>query len=260
VKKLNEFLNTAVQAALAAGAIQRERFGASHDIRFKGEADLVTEVDLACENAVKNVILEKWPHHALLGEEGGVNGSGDFLWIVDPLDGTTNYTHNYPHFCASVALQERGRVIVGAVYDPMRDELFTAKHGAGAFLNGKPIHPSNCSKLEQAMLVTGFPYDLDRRMKALPQFGAMLQRVQAIRRDGSAALNLCYVAAGRFDGFWEISLHAWDIAAGRLIIEEAGGKITGMDGNPTSIYSEQIVASNCLLHDEIVKNLFIQPS
>jgi len=258
MKESDEFLDIAVKAARAAGAIQKEHFGASHDIQYKGESNLVTEIDLACEYAIKQIVFEKWPDHAFLGEEGGSKGSGEYLWIVDPLDGTTNYAHNYPHFCASVALQKGGQIVAGAVYDPMRDELYTAKRGDGAFLNGKPIHISAISKLEQAMLVTGFPYDLARREKALPRFNAMQRRVQAIRRDGSAALNLCYVACGRFDGFWEISLHAWDIAAGWLIIEESGGKITGLDGNPTSIYSEEILASNGLLHDEMVRTLGIR--
>ncbi len=247
------FLDTAVRAAQAAGSIQRENFGAEHDIRHKGKTDLVTEVDIACEEVIKRTIAEDWPKHAILAEETGASGKGDYVWIVDPLDGTNNYAHTYPHFCTSIALEERGGIVAGAVYDPMREELFTAVRGGGAYLNGKKISTSPCSELESAILGTGFPYDIESRVeKALPLMAAMLRCVQGIRRDGAAALNLSYVAAGRLDGFWEISLHAWDVAAGGLIVEEAGGKVTGIDGKPTTVYSEQIIASNGPLHQKIV--------
>ena len=255
-QKYAGYLETAIKAARAAGAIQKERFGSSLEISHKGEADLVTEVDLACEETIRKILNGTYPDHAVLGEEKGVSGAGEYRWVVDPLDGTTNFAHAYPLFCASVALEERGRVVVGAVYDPLRDELFTATRGGGAYLNGKPIRPTSQATLENAMIATGFPYDFERRtQKALRYFTTMVHHVQAIRRDGSAALNLCYVACGRFDGFWEISLHEWDVAAGWLIIEEAGGKITGLDGAPTTMVSEEMIASNGPLHDRLVKIL-----
>ena len=250
------FLETAVEAAKAAGAIQKDNFGKKHDVRLKGEADLVTEVDVACEKAIGEIILSRWPSHAILGEEGGATGESDYLWIVDPLDGTTNYAHHYPHFCSSVAIEHRDVIVAGAVYDPMRDELFTAARGQGASLNGGRLVVSNRDSLKESMLTTGFPYDAETRVtEALPLFAAVQSEVQAVRRDGSAALNMCYVASGRFDGFWEISLHAWDVAAGWIIVEEAGGKVTGMDGKPTDIHSGNILASNSLIHEAIEKIL-----
>lgn len=258
-QQYSSYIDTAIRAAREAGRIQKSRLGSEIGIRHKGESDLVTEVDVACEETIKRIIASDWPEHSVLGEESGATGKSDLIWIIDPLDGTTNYAHSYPHFCSSVALEAKGKIVAGVVYDPMRDELFSAIRGGGAYLNGKRIKVSSCAKLETSMLSTGFPYDAERRVKtAIPMFVAIQNIVQAIRRDGAAALNMCYTACGRFDGFWEISLHAWDVAAAWLMIEEAGGKVTGIDGKPTNIYSEQILATNGLLHDALAAALSSQ--
>lgn len=252
----NEYIETAVNAAKAAGKIQLERLGTRLDIRFKGEADLVTEVDLLCERRIREITLGRYPEHAFLAEESGGSAAADKRWIVDPLDGTTNYAHAYPFFCASVAFEQDGRIVAGAVYNPVAEELFTATRGGGAFLNGKPIHVSGHDRLENAMIGAGFPYNrVERLGRGLELFKKMLAATQAIRRDGSAALNLCYVASGRFDGFWELTLHPWDIAAGWLIVEEAGGRVTRLNGSEMIIDSPDIVASNGILHEDIVKTM-----
>lgn len=249
MENYSRFLDTAVRAALNAGRIQKERLGSSFELDFKGESDIVTAVDTECEEAIKGIIFEDWPKHSVLAEESGASGSGEYQWVVDPLDGTNNYAHSYPHFSSSVALLHKDEVIAGAVYDPILEELFTAVKGGGAYLNGNTLRTSQVKDVDRAILATGFPYDHQRRMKeALPYFVAMLSVAQGIRRSGSAALDLCYVAAGRVDGFWEVSLHPWDVAAGWLIVEEAGGKITGLDGKPATLHSEQILASNGPLH------------
>jgi len=249
-----EFMQTAVDAALKGGEILLSRFGSSNNVRFKEKINLVTDADLLAERAVVDVIQKSFPDHQIMGEEGVANGGeSDHKWIIDPLDGTTNYAHGYPVFSVSVALEIKGEVVVGAVYNPILKELFTAEKGKGAYLNGKRLEVSTTDKLIDSLLSTGFPYV---RMAGGPTnleyFNKAIMNCQEIRRDGSAALDLCYVAAGRFDGFWELMLKPWDDAAGMLILTEAGGKVTDLKGGPYSIYSDEILATNVLIHQELM--------
>lgn len=242
-----DYLKTAIAAARAAGKIIRDRFGdgKSLDIRHKGRIDLVTEVDLACEKELRACILGDWPEHAILGEEGGRLGDSQApLWIVDPLDGTRSFAHGYPFVSVSVALEIQGQVVVGVVYDPLRDELFQAVRGGGAFLNDRPITASATETLDQALLVTGFPYHL-AEFDSTALFGLFRDYVVksgGIRRDGSAALDFCYIACGRLDGYWEFFLHPWDAAAGALIAEEAGAVVTNLAGAAYDIRVAEVLA------------------
>jgi myo-inositol-1(or 4)-monophosphatase len=249
------FLATAVRACRAAGRIQRAAFGRTQAVEHKGEIDLVTAIDRRSEEAILRVIRAAHPGHGVLAEESGRGGGGaEHLWVVDPLDGTTNYARGFPFFCSSVALAHRGRVVAGAVYHPLLDELFTAVRGRGARLNGRRLLVSAQPALDQAFLATGFPYDIRRsRRNNLDHFRRFATRCLAIRRAGAAALDLSYVAAGRFDGFWELKLRPWDIAAGSLLVEEAGGLITGLDGRPWSLAVRDVVASNGLVHGAMLR-------
>jgi len=253
---LAAFLDTAVAAALAAGAIQLARAGLPHEVRAKSTfSDLVTEVDALCEAEIRRIILAAHPDHAVLGEEEGQAGEGDSLWVVDPLDGTVNYARGYPVYCASVALEVRGVRVVGAVYDPTRRELFTASLGGGAFLNGARIRPSETPRLQSpALISTGFPYHVADDASNLTYLGKLLALGVPVRRPGAAALDLCNVACGRMDGYWEVGLKRWDSAAGSLIVEEAGGVISDMTGAPTP-YGQGIVAANPTLHAELLSVL-----
>ena len=251
------FLATAVEIVLRAGAIQLERRESGFRVAKKGEIDLVTEVDLECERMCREVIAERFPEHDVLAEELGVGSSSRpparWRWVFDPLDGTTNYAHGLPIFCASLGFEIDGRAEVGAIYDPTPHELFTAERGHGAYVNGRPLAVSATSRLIDALLVTGFPYDVHQRTGDLVAlFGAFLGSARAVRRLGSAALDLCYVAAGRFDGFWEQHLKPWDVAAGALIVTEAGGRITGMDGSPFDAAAAHLVASNGHVHEDML--------
>ncbi|MFQ5716920.1 MAG: inositol monophosphatase family protein [Nitrospinales bacterium] len=250
-------LRVAVDAALAAGRIQRERSGNIGKIRYKGDIDPVTEVDLLCEREIIRRIKARFPDHDLLAEESGNAGdASSYKWIIDPLDGTVNYAHGYPCYCASVALEHEGEVVVGVVYNPCLDELFVAEKGKGATLNSKPIAVSSISNLKQSMLATGFAYDVGHSNRDnLDHFSNFIKRCQAVRRPGSAALDLVYTAMGRFDGFWELKLNAWDVAAGQLILKEAGGIVTRLDGSAFAIYDEEILASNGLIHAAMVETL-----
>lgn len=246
-------LATAVEAALAAGRVHETYFRKNPPTQKKGPIDLVTAADLAAERQFRDLIAGRFPAHAVLGEEAGATTLGAAgarcRWIIDPLDGTTNFAHGIALFCVSIALEIDGRVEVGVVYDPIARELFTAERGEGARLNGQPIRVSACQDLMDGLLCTGFPYTIrDARGSQVEVFSAFLGHARAVRRLGSAALDLSYVAAGRFDGFWELQLHAWDMAAGVLIIEEAGGRVTNYDGHPADLFGGQIVASNGLLH------------
>jgi len=248
-----QYLATAVEIVLRAGEIQRQRRDSGFRIDKKGAIDLVTEVDLECERLCRSILAERYPDHDILAEELSSSPTeaarARYRWVFDPLDGTTNYAHGLPIFCASLSLELDGRAIVGAIFDPSRQELFTAERGGGAFLNGQPLRPSTVAALGDALLVTGFPYDVRRKLDdLLAMFGAFLAASRAVRRLGSAALDLCYVAAGRFDGFWEQHLKPWDVSAGALIVEEAGGIVTGMDGTPFSPASAHLIASNGPLH------------
>lgn len=248
------FLATAVEAVVRAGEIHLSKFRAGVRVDKKGAIDLVTEVDLEVERMFRALVAERFPDHEVLAEElGGGPGTARYRWVFDPLDGTTNYAHGLPIFCASLALEIDGDAVVAAVYDASRRELFTAERGHGAWLNGEPLRVSSTDTIIESLLVTGFPYDVHQHPeKYLRLFGAFLSRARAVRRLGSAAIDLCYVAAGRMDGFWEAQLHPWDTRAGALIVEEAGGRVTGMDGRPWVPASGHILASNGLLHQALV--------
>jgi myo-inositol-1(or 4)-monophosphatase len=248
------FLATAAEIVLKSGDIQIARRASGFRVDKKGEIDLVTEVDLECERMCRAVLAERFPDHDILAEELGATAAAKrpsrFRWVFDPLDGTTNYAHGLPIFCSSLALEIDGRAEVGAIYDPSRRELFTAERGQGARVNGTPLQVSSTEDLIDALLVTGFPYDVHRQTGDLVAlFGEFLGRARAVRRLGSAALDLCYVAAGRLDGFWEQHLKAWDVAAGALIVEEAGGRVTGMDGTSFDPAAGHVVASNGRVHE-----------
>jgi len=247
----------ALKAVKEGGAILMKYLGKIKSIDYKGEINLVTEADRRSEEVILNIIKDNYPDHRILAEETGESGnSSPFKWIIDPLDGTTNYAHGYPCFCVSLAVEHEEEVIYGAVYDPVKDELFTAEKGKGAFLNGKEIKTSSTKQLDQSLLCTGFPYDVRDDMDSnMINFRTFLMKAQAVRRDGSAALDLCHTAAGRFDGFWEQKLFPWDVAAGGLLVTEAGGKLSNFKGENFSIYDNEIVASNGIIHDQMVEAL-----
>jgi myo-inositol-1(or 4)-monophosphatase len=251
-----ELLEAATAFAREAGAVLREGYGRAHVADRKGRIDLVTEFDRRSEALLLERIGARFPGHAVLAEESGahaVTGS-DVRWLVDPLDGTTNFAHNYPFFAVSIGVEVAGRLVAGVVFDPVRDELFAAAEGHGAALNGRPIRVSNVEKVENGLLVTGFPYDVrENPAPHLELFGNFLVRAQALRRDGSAALNLCYLACGRFDGFWEGDLAPWDTAAGTVLVREAGGRVTHYAGEEFRVERRQILATNGRLHDEMMR-------
>lgn len=248
------FLATAIEVVTAAGALQRARFGQVVRVDKKGTIDLVTEVDVEVERMARALLGARFPEHDILAEElGGGRAGASHRWVFDPLDGTTNFAHGVPIFCASLALEIDGEAVVGAVFDPNRQELFTAERGVGAWLNGAPIRVSDTGALIDALLVTGFPYDVHDRLEAVMRlFAAYVGRARAIRRLGSAAIDLCWVAAGRMDGFWEENLQPWDTRAGALLVEEAGGRVTGLDGAAWDPYARHLLASNGPLHDAML--------
>ncbi|MDH5756775.1 MAG: inositol monophosphatase [Nitrospinota bacterium] len=252
-------IETAMKAARRAGVIQKERSLKEFQVtRKQTRSDLVTEVDVQCEAAIIATIREVFPDHTALAEEKGEYAAEDASrrWIIDPLDGTVNYAHGFPMYCSSVALEADGAVVAGAVYDPVRDEMFHAALGRGAWLNGQPIHASTTPRLEDSLLATGFPYTIKTEaVNNLAQFAAFAMKAQAIRRPGAAALDLCYVACGRLDGFWEFHLKPWDMAAGALIVEEAGGMVAGKEGAPFSVYNHAVVASNGVIHGQMIQIL-----
>ena len=251
------YIAVGIEAALAAGRIHRGYFRNNPEIQKKGPIDLVTASDVAAEGVVRELVARRLPGHSVLGEEqaGGVSAQSATRcrWIVDPLDGTTNFAHGLALFCVSLALEVDGRIELGVVYDPIANELFVAERGGGARLNGRPLHVSSTAALIDSLLCTGFPYSIrDRRLRQVEVFSGFLGRARAVRRLGSAALDLCYVAAGRFDGFWEEQLHPWDIAAGALIVQEAGGRATNFDDGPIDLFGGQIVVSNGRLHEQML--------
>ncbi len=255
-------LNFAVQTARDAGRILAERLGRALQVSNKGDIDLVTEADLASEKLIIDRIKSHYPRHSILAEESGatngvefVAGKSEWRWVIDPLDGTTNYAHGYPCFCVSIALEREGKSEVGVIYDPMRDEVFAAERGSGATLNDRRIRVSNVDDLNAAMLCTGFPYNVRERHDFTRQFANFTMAAQAVRRDGSAALDLAYLACGRFDGFWEEGLRPWDIAAGVLLVEEAGGRVSDYKGRPLELNNPTTLASNGLVHDAMIKVL-----
>jgi len=246
-------LEIAKEAGRAAGEILRSMMGKIHEISKKGEIDLVTEADLAAEKAILKMINRHFPDDALLAEESGKQGpAGARTWIIDPLDGTTNYAHGFPFFAVSIALEMENQVVAGVVYNPGMGELFEAVKGKGAFLNGESLQTSRTESLKESLLATGFPYDVHQRSdQVVSLLQRMLTRAQGIRRLGSAALDLCYVAAGRLDGFWEEDLKPWDTAAGDVIVREAGGRLTTYEGGLYTPYQKTVVASNGWIHEEM---------
>lgn len=248
-------LNFAIETAREAGNILLEKFGREINVSKKGEIDLVTDADLASEKFIVDKIKTYYPRHSILAEESGeavLIKDSKWKWIIDPLDGTTNYAHGYPCFCVTLAVENDGEIVIGVSYDPTRDEMFSAEKGQGASLNNKPIAVSETKKLGDSLLVTGFPYDVANRSNFAGNFTTMLLKSRAVRRDGSAAIDLAYVACGRFDGFWEEGLNPWDMAAGVLLVEEAGGKVSCYDGSKFSIYKPPICTSNGLIHGEML--------
>jgi len=250
----NDLLVLAVEAARGAGEILRAGMKEALDVQYKGDINLVTQVDLASERFIVDLLRSRVPDHGILAEEGSNReGTSAYRWLIDPLDGTTNYAHRFPFFCVSIGLQYEKDMILGVVYDPVRDELFAAARGAGAWCNDRRLAVSATPALATSLLVTGFAYDSRRRDNDnFRHFNNMSRAVQGVRRTGSAALDLCYVAAGRFDGFWELNLSPWDTAAGCVLLEEAGGRITDFRGNPFSPYTPELVASNGRIHDAML--------
>ena len=247
-------LEAAHAAAKQAGEVLRAGFGAEHTITYKGEVDLVTEADREAEQVIREELLGTFPTYGILAEEGGeLAGEEGARWIVDPLDGTTNYAHRLPIFCVSIALERSGKVVLGVVHDPMGEETFVAEQGRGATLNGEPIRVSDTEEMIQALIVTGFPYDRTEMPEALELFGRLAATTQGMRRLGSAALDLCYVASGRLDGYYERGIWPWDLAAGSVILEEAGGKLTNYRGDVLDLDGREIVASNGRLHSAMTR-------
>ena len=244
----------AVDLARRAGAVLRQRASGERVIRHKGLVDIVTDADLESEQLIRDWLHAAFPEHGILGEEGGATGDrlDGFWWLVDPLDGTTNYAHRFPFYSVSIALQAGAETLLGVVYDPSRDELFVAERGQGATLNGAPIRVSGQRDLASALVSTGFPYDRDKIHRATVAFERVSMRVQAVRRAGSAALDLCYVACGRFDSYWEFVIQPWDIAAGVLLVQEAGGTVTKVDGSPFTVTCGEVLATNGVLYPDVL--------
>jgi myo-inositol-1(or 4)-monophosphatase len=256
VNEVTELMELAERMARAAGQIHRERYETDLDVHTKSASiDLVTEVDRACEALIVETLRSERPDDAVLAEEGSGDDRPDaaWRWIIDPLDGTMNYAHGYPRFCVSIGVEHGGVPTLGAVYDPLLDEFFAAVRGAGASLNERALRVSSEDTLERALLSTGFAYDVHRSEKDnLDHFAHFVKAARGLRRDGSAALDLCYVAAGRLDGYWELKLHPWDVAAGNLIVEEAGGRVSDFSGAPSSGSGREILASNGRIHDAMI--------
>lgn len=254
---MQRYLETATAAARTAGSLLKDNLQGIRQISYKGEIDLATEMDRKSEQAIVECIRGAFPHHGLLAEEGArIESPSGYLWIVDPLDGTTNYAHGYPIFAVSIGLEKDGEVILGVVYDPLRDELFSAVKGEGAKLNGGKLAVSETDRLIRSLLATGFPYDRATSSdNNIAHFNAMIMVSQEVRRTGSAALDLCSVAAGRLDGYWELKLRPWDVAAGSLIVREAGGIVSDLSGTRFSVRDHAIVASNGKIHGQMLEVL-----
>ncbi len=253
----NEIENVALRAARAAGRIHLKRLSRINISRKSNSIDLVTEADRESEAAIIETIHRAFPTHAILAEESGASiHQSDHQWIIDPLDGTTNFAHGFPQFCVSIAYQHRGRTEFGVIYDALKKECFTARRDHGARLNNKAIHVSTTDSLGTSLLATGFPYDRrERRRFYLCFWEAFMMRTQGVRRTGAAALDLAYVASSRTDGFWEFGLKAWDVAAGALLVEEAGGRVSNMDGSALDIHGGNIIATNRRIHAQMVTTI-----
>ena len=251
------YLDVAEKTAREAGVILLENLGKVKEIEFKAKNSLVTEVDKLSEEIIITNIKNNYPSHGIFAEESGRDSNtSDHVWLIDPIDGTTNYAHAYPFFSISIALEINGEVEVGLVYDPVKDEMFTAERGKGAFLNGECISVSKSNAIEHCHVCTGFMHEVEWMVEAnIRHFGNFIRRARAVRRDGSAALDLCYVACGRFDGFWELGLNPWDTAAAVLILKEAGGHVCTFTGEEYSIYEKEILASNSIVHGQMMEIL-----
>jgi len=252
---MKELLETAKNLAEEAGEHIRQSASQLRQVDYKGRADMVTDVDRRAEEIILDGLRRAYPDHAVLAEESGENeAQSDYRWVIDPIDGTTNFVHGYPFYCVSIAVQYRQETVAAVVLNPVLGELFSALKGGGAHLNGNPITVSSTSELSKTLLATGFPYQLGERWQhSMTLFEAFYRNSHGVRRDGSAALDLCYVAAGRFDGYWEYELNPWDVAAGLLIVQEARGKTTDFQDNPSDIYDRQVLASNGRIHDAMLR-------
>ena len=251
------FREVAEAAARAAGALLRAHRGAPGSVRTKSSPiNLVTEIDREAEALVIDTIRARFPGHAILGEEGGAQGASTYRWIIDPLDGTTNFVHGLPLFSVSIGLEVAGRMAVGVVYDPSLDECFVAERGAGAFLDGRRLAVSETAELGASLLATGFPYDVrDTPDNNLAEYAAFTRQNRSVRELGSAAITLAAVAAGRLDGYWELVLGPWDVAAGLLLVQEAGGRVTDLRGDPLDLAAPRVVASNGRIHEAMLRTL-----
>jgi len=254
------YLEVAEKTAREAGVVLLENLGKVKKIEFKAKNSLVTEVDKLSEEIIINNIKKSFPSHDIFAEESGRHSeNSDYLWLIDPIDGTTNYAHAYPFFSISIALEVKGEVEIGLVYDPVKDEMFTAEAGKGAYLNGELIKVSKSDSIEHSHVCTGFMHEIEWMVEAnIKHFGNFIRRARAVRRDGSAALDVCYVACGRFDGFWELGLNPWDTAAAVLILKEAGGQVTTFSGDEYSIYLKEILASNSIIHGQMMEILALE--
>jgi len=255
---MKSYLDIALEAAHIAGSIIKDNFNKKIEVNYKGRINLVTNVDREAEKAVVETILKYYPKHNILTEETehAQDASQSFRWVIDPLDGTTNYVHGFPFVCVSIALQKNDESIVGVVYNPILDELFYAEKGKGCFRNQVPISVSDNTDFSKSLLATGFPYDmLNEERNNIRNLSKVIKKCRGIRRPGAAALDMCYVACGIFDGYWELELFPWDTAAGLIIVEEAGGKVTKFDGSEYSIFDKEIVVSNGKVHGEILSEL-----
>jgi myo-inositol-1(or 4)-monophosphatase len=251
---MDDYREFTITIAREAGSYLRETLNEKHTIEYKGDIDIVTEADKTSEAMLISQIQRRYPEHSVLSEESAaIRSKSEFRWIIDPLDGTTNYAHNYPVFCVSIAVERSGAIILGVIYYPMLDEMFVAEKGNGAYMNDVKIAVSRTPKIAHSLLATGFPYDIKSdKNNNMNYFNAMAGAAQAIRRAGSAALDMAYVAAGRFDGFWELKLHPWDTAAGWLLVKEAGGMVTELFGGAYHLDSPHILASNGLIHQDMI--------
>ena len=254
---LRGLMDFARQLAVRAGKIQRTELGHIRDVEYKETDEMVTRVDRLCESVIVQGVSERFPHHNIVAEESEYPQTDNaYRWYVDPLDGTTNYVHGYRHFCVSIALEFEREIVLGLVYDPMRDEIFSATRNGGAFLNGHRISVSETGRLDRSLLATGFPYDARKgQPNNMENFNRFSLASQAVRVDGSAALDLCHVAVGRFDGFWEMRLRPWDLAGGTLIVGEAGGRVSNFQNGRFRIDSGEVLATNGLIHDQMVSIL-----
>jgi len=252
---IQPFRDEAIEAATRAGKLLRSELGKRRQVAFKGSpTNLVTEMDRRAEALIIEALRARFPTHAILSEErGSVGPASPYCWIIDPLDGTTNYAHGFPIYAVSIALEVDSEVVLGVAYDPNRDECFVAERGKGSFLNGKRLLVSETPTLNESLLATGFPHNIrEAQDNNLAEHAAFSLRCQAVRRTGSAVLYLCDVAAGRLDGYWELRVGPWDVAAAALLVEEAGGRVTDLVGAPLDLRSPKIVASNGRIHDEML--------